>query len=141
MTLAIALVSFFFVEMWGLKTLGIGYLGKFFNFKAVMKGSPMGLIDVFVGLLELISEFIRIVSFTFRLFGNIFAGEVLLLMMSYLVPFLFVLPFYFLEIFVGFIQAAVFALLTLVFATMAVESHGDHEEHEEHGAPAAAAAH
>jgi F-type H+-transporting ATPase subunit a len=140
MTLAIAIVSFVFVEMWGIRTLGIGYLGKFFAFKSLAKG-PLGGIDVFVGFLELISEFVRIVSFTFRLFGNIFAGEVLILMMSYLVPFLFVLPFYFLEIFVGFIQAAVFAILTLVFAAMAVESHAEHEEQAEHGEAVAAPAH
>src|SRR5690606_22629692 len=85
--LAIAIFSFIFVEFWGLSTLGIGYLGKFFAFGRLLKGNPMGIIDVFVGLLELVSELSRIVSFTFRLFGNIFAGEVLLLMMTFLVPF------------------------------------------------------
>lgn len=138
MTLAIALFSFVFVEWWGLRSLGIRYLGKFFNVRELARGNIMGIIDVFVGILELFSEFIRIVSFTFRLFGNIFAGEVLLLMMTFLVPFVFVQPFYFLEIFVGFIQAAVFALLTLVFATMAVESHaaGEHAELSEERRPA-----
>ena len=83
-------------------------------------------------MLELISELIRIVSFTFRLFGNIFAGEVLLLMMSFLVPLVLINVFYGLELFVGLIQAFVFAMLTLVFAQTAVTSHhGD--EHEEHG--------
>ena len=136
MTLAIALISFVFVEWWGLRSLGLGYLTKFFNFGPLLRGNALGVIDIFVGILELFSEFIRIISFTFRLFGNIFAGEVLLLMMTFLVPFVFVQPFYFLEIFVGFIQAAVFALLTLVFASMAVESHahpeGEHTEHIEH---------
>jgi len=88
----------------------------------------MGIIDAFVGLLELISEFIRIVSFTFRLFGNIFAGEVLIVMMSFLVPLLLVDIFYGLELFVGLIQAFVFAMLTLVFAQMAVTHHGDGSE-------------
>ena len=99
--LAIAIFSFVFVEYWGFSTLGAGYLKKFFNFGRLLRGNPMGLIDVFVGLLELISEFARLVSFTFRLFGNIFAGEVLLLMMAFLVPFLLVDIFYGLELFVG----------------------------------------
>ena len=90
----------------------------------------MGVIDVFVGLLELISEFARLVSFTFRLFGNIFAGEVLLLMMGFLVPFVLVDIFYGLELFVGLVQAFVFAMLTLVFAQTAVTPHGGDGEHE-----------
>jgi F0F1-type ATP synthase membrane subunit a len=116
-TLAIAIVAFCMIEFWGFQSLGIGYLGKFFNFK-----KP---IDAFVGILELLSEFIRIISFAFRLFGNIFAGEVLILMLTFLMPFLFVDIIYGLEIFVGFIQATVFALLTLVFGVMAVEHHGE----------------
>lgn len=130
--LAIAIFSFIFVEFWGLSTLGPGYLKKFFNFGALLRGKPMGIIDVFVGLLELISELIRIVSFTFRLFGNIFAGEVLLLMMTFLVPFLLVDIFYGLELFVGLVQAFVFAMLTLVFAQSAVAHHGGGHE-EAHG--------
>ncbi len=130
--LAIALFSFVFVEMWGLQSLGPGYLKKFFAFSALKKG-PMGLIDVFVGILEFVSELSRVVSFTFRLFGNIFAGEVLLLMMTFLVPFVLVDAFYGLELFVGLIQGFVFAMLTLVFAVTAVSHHGD-GEHEEHGA-------
>ena len=127
--LALALMSFVFVEYWGLSTLGLRYLSKFFDFGRLLKGNPMGLVDVFVGFLELISEFIRMVSFTFRLFGNIFAGEVLLLMMGFLVPLLLVNVFYGLELFVGLIQALVFAMLTLVFAQMAVTPHHD-DEHE-----------
>ncbi len=126
---AIAIYSFIFVELWGFQALGIGYLGKFFNFGRLLRGNPMGLIDVFVGLLELVSEFSRMVSFTFRLFGNIFAGEVLLAMMGFLVPLLLINVFYGLELFVGAIQAFVFAMLTLVFAQTAVAHHGDgHEE-------------
>ncbi len=123
-TLALGLVAFVMIEFWGFQALGIGYLKKFFNFS-----SP---INAFVGLLELLSEFIRVISFAFRLFGNIFAGEVLVLMLTFLMPFLFVDIIYGLELFVGFIQAAVFALLTLVFASMAVESHGEGEHHEGH---------
>jgi F-type H+-transporting ATPase subunit a len=123
-TLALAIVAFIVIEFWGFQALGFGYLKKFFNFS-----SP---IDAFVGMLELLSEFIRIISFAFRLFGNIFAGEVLVLMLTFLMPFLFVDIIYGLELFVGFIQAAVFALLVLVFGTMAVEHHGEDEHHEGH---------
>lgn len=129
-TLALALISFVVVEFWGLQTLGIGYLSRFFNLQGI---------GTFVGLLELLSEFIRIISFAFRLFGNIFAGEVLILILTFLLPFLFVDIIYGLELFVGFIQAAVFALLTLVFAVMATEAHGDehHEDGGDHESPAA----
>jgi len=131
-TLAMGIIAFLFIEFWGLQALGIGYLSKFFNLKGIMS---------FVGILELLSEFIRVISFTFRLFGNIFAGEVLILMLTFLMPFLLVDVIYGLELFVGFIQAAVFALLTLVFASMAVESH-DEEHHEgHHGEDGAADAH
>ncbi|MDA1061399.1 MAG: F0F1 ATP synthase subunit A [Chloroflexi bacterium] len=129
---ALAIMSFVFVEYWAFSTLGFGYLKKFFAFGNLLRGRPMGIIDVFVGLLELVSELIRMVSFTFRLFGNVFAGEVLLLMMSFLVPLVLVDVFYGLELFVGLIQAFVFAMLTLVFAQTAVASHGG--EHEEHSA-------
>lgn len=122
-TIALALISFAMVEFWGLRALGFGYLRKFFNFS--------GVIPAFVGILELLSEFIRIISFAFRLFGNIFAGEVLILMLTFLLPFLIVDIIYGLELFVGFIQAAVFALLTLVFAVMAVEHHDEEGEGHE----------
>lgn len=128
--LALAIMSFIFVEYWAFSSLGLGYLKKFFAFGNLIRGRPMGIIDVFVGLLELISELIRMVSFTFRLFGNIFAGEVLLLMMSFLVPLVLINVFYGLELFVGLIQAFVFAMLTLVFAQTAVTAHDDHDEHE-----------
>jgi len=132
--LAIAIFSFLFVEFWGLQSLGLGYLNKFFAFGAILKKGPLGIIDIFVGLLELVSELSRMISFTFRLFGNIFAGSVLMLMMTFLTPFVLILPFYGLELFVGAIQAFVFAVLTLVFAMSAVSHHGDDEHHvEEHG--------
>jgi F-type H+-transporting ATPase subunit a len=118
--LALAIVSAIAVETWAIRSLGIGYGKKFFNFS-----SP---IAFFVGILELISEIVRLVSFTFRLFGNVFAGEVVLVMFTFLTPVVMTLPFYGLEIFVGVIQAFIFAALTLVFAMMAV-AHGDHGEH------------
>lgn len=123
-TLALGIVAFVAIEFWGFQSIGFGYLKKFINFS-----SP---INFFVGILELLSEFIRIISFTFRLFGNIFAGEVLVLMLTFLMPFLLVDLIYGLELFVGFIQAAVFALLTLVFAAMAVEVHGEDDHHDGH---------
>jgi F-type H+-transporting ATPase subunit a len=131
--LAIAIFSFIFVEFWGLQTLGLSYLTKFFSFGKLMRGDILGgLIDVFVGILEFVSELSRMISFTFRLFGNVFAGEVLLLMMTFLVPFVLVDVFYGLELFVGLVQAFVFAMLTLVFAVTAVAHHGD--DHEGEGA-------
>ena len=135
--LAMALFSFLFVEYWGMSALGFGYLRKFGNFGRLARGNPMGLIDVFVGLLELISEFARIVSFTFRLFGNMFAGEVLLLMMGFLVPLVVVDIFYGLELFVGLVQAFVFAMLTLVFAQTAVARHDNGNNGHEAAAVAA----
>ena len=127
--LAIALWSFIFVQLWGIQSLGLGAnFGKFIGVgrAAVVKG-PIGVV---VGLLEVISELARIISFTFRLFGNIFAGEVVLFMAAFLVPLLAATVFYGLELFVGFIQAFVFAMLTLVFAVTAV-SHGEHGHDEE----------
>jgi len=140
MPLALALISFVFVEYFGLKSLGLRYLGKFFNagqffrsighivrgrLRAGLGGLFTGFIYIFVGLLETLSEMVRIVSFTFRLFGNMTAGEILLLIAAFLIPWVFALPFYGLELLVGFVQALIFAGLTLVFLTMAVTHHGN----------------
>ncbi len=140
--LALAIVSAIAVEYWGIATLGIGYGRKFFNFGGMFRGLFrlnfgqffQGAIDAFVGTLELVSELVRLISFTFRLFGNMFAGEVLILMFTFLTPLLFTLVFYGLELFVGIIQAFIFAMLTLVFAMMAVahrEAHATEGEHQE----------
>ena len=145
--LALAIVSAIAVESWGIASLGLRlYLSKFFNFGGIFRGLFslnfgrvfQGGIDAFVGVLELISELVRLLSFTFRLFGNMFAGEVVILMFVFLTPLVLTLPFYGLELFVGVIQAFIFAMLTLVFGVMAVTAHGDHGEHEEesHGAAA-----
>ena len=128
MTVAIALIAVFMIEVFGFQALGLGYLTKFFNFRE-------GFMGFFVGLLELISEFVRIVAFAFRLFGNIFAGEVVLVVMSYLFAYLLPLPFYGLELFVAFIQAVIFSVLTLVFMSLAVQAHGGHDEHGHAEAP------
>lgn len=129
--LALALISVLVTQVYGFQALGfLGYLSKFFNFGRLVKGPGrlMGLVDVFVGLLELISEFGKILAFTFRLFGNIFAGEVLLLIMSYLAARIYFiglpLPFYALELFVAAVQAFVFCVLTLAFMTLATTGHG-----------------
>jgi F-type H+-transporting ATPase subunit a len=115
-TIALALIAVVAIQYYGLKHLGVKiHLGKFLNFK-----SPVGF---FVGILELVSEFAKIISFAFRLFGNIFAGEVLLVVIISLVPLLAPLPFLVMEIFVGLIQALVFAVLTLVFISVAMRSH------------------
>ncbi|MXZ92793.1 MAG: F0F1 ATP synthase subunit A [Chloroflexi bacterium] len=125
MPLALALVSFLFVEYWGFRAHGFGYLKKFFAFGDILRGRPSGLINVFVGLLELVSELVRIVSFTFRLFGNMTAGEILVIMITFLVPFVATQFVFGLELLVGLIQSVIFAGLTLVFLSVAVS----HEEH------------
>lgn len=113
-TLALAIISVLTVQVVGIASIGFfKYIGKFLNFS-----SP---INFFVGILEMVSEVAKLVSFSFRLFGNIFAGEVLLTVMSFLVPYIIPLPFLALEVFVGFIQALVFAMLTLVFVKMGME--------------------
>lgn len=114
-TLVLALSSVFLIQFWGVKYLNLSYFKKFINFK--------GPIDFFVGILELISEIAKIISFAFRLFGNIFAGEVLLTVISMLTFGIATSPFLGLEIFVGFIQALVFALLSLVFMSTATHKH------------------
>lgn len=127
-TFALALATMVMVQYHGIRALGGRYFRKFWNpsGQGFMKG-----INIFVGILEAISEVSRILSFAFRLFGNIFAGEVVLATMAFLVTFLVPLPFYALELLVGAVQALVFAMLSLVFFTMATISHG-HDEHEGH---------
>ena len=115
-TLALSLITVISVQFAGIAALGIMKYGKKFFISPFHK--PYG-IGTLVGVLELVSEVGKIISFTFRLFGNVFAGEVLLTVMLHLVPYFLPLPFMFLEVFVGFMQAVVFAMLTLVFLKMA----------------------
>jgi F-type H+-transporting ATPase subunit a len=106
-TLALALISVFLTHYFSIKALGLGsYLGRFFSINPVF---------LFVGLLEIIAEITKVFSLSFRLFGNIFAGEVLLVTISSLLAFLAPLPFMFLELIVGFVQATIFMMLTAVF--------------------------
>ncbi|MCB0011268.1 MAG: F0F1 ATP synthase subunit A [Anaerolineales bacterium] len=120
-TLALAIISVVMTQFYGFKANGFGYLGKFFTFNGdKIAQNPLGLMDTLVGVLEFISEISKILSFAFRLFGNIFAGQVLL----FVIGFLFGaanLAVFGLEFFVGAIQAAVFAMLTLTFMNQAVQ--------------------
>jgi F-type H+-transporting ATPase subunit a len=140
--LMLAVVSFFFVEYWGFKTKGTPYLRKFFNFvplgrgfkqlftgkiKPGFGGIAMGLIAIFTGLLEGLSELVRMVSFTFRLFGNMTAGMILTLVMIYIIPLVVPSIFYGLEAFLGFVQAMIFGGLTLCFLIVAVMPEAEEE--------------
>lgn len=118
MTLSLALISAVATHIFALKYLGLGsYLGRWVSLNPIF---------LFVGILEIISEITKIVSLSFRLFGNIFAGEVVLVTVSSIFAFLVPLPFMFLEIIVGFVQAAVFMMLTLVFMVLLTEKHESH---------------
>lgn len=115
-TLALGTIAVVVINATGVAVLGARtHLSKFFSFK--------GPIEFFVGILEFVSEFARIVSFSFRLFGNILAGEVLIMVISFLAPWGAPLPFMMLELFVGFMQALVFAMLMTVFVSIAVAHH------------------
>ncbi len=127
-TLAITLMSFVWIQYLAFATLGVGYLGKYFISPFGKLSDGKGPIMTIVGLLELISLFARIPAFMFRLFGNIFAGEVLILVMIFLLPLGLPLPIYGFEVFVGFIQAFIFAVLVMAFISIDTSGHGD--EHE-----------
>jgi F-type H+-transporting ATPase subunit a len=154
-TLALALVSVVAAQYFGFKMLGLSYIGRFFRFNRLItpfirlrgRKRPVGRseliqffldfvidllsggVEVVVGLLELASELIKILSFSVRLFGNIFAGEVLLIVISFLFTFVASLPFMGLELFVGFVQALIFAMLSLIFFMMATMGHGAEGAH------------
>jgi F-type H+-transporting ATPase subunit a len=140
MPLAMALVSFGFFWYFGLRKMPALFLRSFFNFGELSKGFKTlfkgklkdgllglftGVINVFTGFLELLSVLIRVISLTFRLFGNMTAGEILVTVMFFLLPLMSVvaLPIYGLELLIGFIQAIIFSGLTLIFLTLAVEPH------------------
>ncbi|MFZ2226041.1 MAG: FoF1 ATP synthase subunit a [Candidatus Moraniibacteriota bacterium] len=133
-TLALALVAVIASHVMGVLVVGAwNYFNKFVNIKLLLeipgkirKDYTVVLVNpikVFVGLVEVISEFAKVASLTFRLFGNIFAGEVLLASMMALFAYVLPLPFMFLEMIVGIIQALIFAILALVYMTIAVEQH------------------
>ena len=133
--LMLAVVSFFFVEYWGFKAKGTPYLESFFNFrplgrgfiqlfrgkvKAGLGGLLNAIIAIFIGIIELLSHLIRIISFTFRLFGNMTAGIILTSVIIFIIPWVIPAIFYGLEVLVGFVQAMIFGGLTLGFACAAV---------------------
>jgi F-type H+-transporting ATPase subunit a len=130
-TVALALISVLMTQVMGVRALGATYFTKFINVGGIFTRPIFGLIDFFVGLLELLSEFSKILSFSFRLFGNIFAGSVLLFVIGTLIPVFVQSMFLGLEFFVGLIQAVVFGMLTMVFMAQATQGHGEHHEGEE----------
>jgi F-type H+-transporting ATPase subunit a len=129
-TVALALMSVAMTQVIGLAAQGAGYLTKFINVKTIFKVPVFGVIDFAVGILEVISEFSKILSFAFRLFGNIFAGSVLLFVIGTLVPVFAQSGVLMLEFFIGLIQAVIFGLLTMTFMAQATVAHGHDEQQE-----------
>lgn len=146
LTLAIAVFAVLSSHVIGLRTVGFSnHVSKFLNFRGIwqsFKKGPVAIVVAFiefgVGLIEIVSELAKVVSLSLRLFGNVFAGEVLMTVMLGLFSFALPIPFIFLEILVGVIQATVFAMLTLAYLTVATTAHGEHDEehHETQGEPA-----
>ena len=128
-TFALATIAVVMTQVYGVWAIGPGYFEKFFQFRKVISGGVFGLIDFAVGFLEIILEFAKILSFGFRLFGNIFAGALLLSIVGALTAVAVPAGLYLFEIFFGIIQAYVFFLLATVFISGATVSHGGHDEH------------
>jgi F-type H+-transporting ATPase subunit a len=127
-TIGLALVAFVFIEYQGFKHLGIGYLGKFFPFGEFRNGIGAGAIALFVGLTELLLEFVKPITLSMRLFGNIYGGEVALGVLTALTLAIIPMAMLALEVLLNLVQALIFATLTLMFTLVAIEGHG--EEHE-----------
>ncbi|PJE77182.1 ATP synthase F0 subunit A [Candidatus Uhrbacteria bacterium CG10_big_fil_rev_8_21_14_0_10_48_16] len=145
LTLAIAVFAVLASHLFGLISIGpMSHISKFINIRGIFRSIKKGpvaivvaIIEFGVGLIEIVSEIAKVVSLSLRLFGNIFAGEVLLTVMLGLLAYFLPIPFMFLEILVGMIQATVFAMLTLAYLTVATEDHGHEEEsHDPHTEPA-----
>mgnify|MGYP005842115905 CR=1 FL=1 len=135
LTLGLALIAFFAFQIFGVAAQGPAYFMKFINVNALgnVQKKPLGAIDFIVGIIEIISEIGKIISLAFRLFGNMFAGGILLAVMSFLVAFIVPAIFIGLEVIITTVQALVFAILTIVFSAQAMEGHhGDDHEHEAH---------
>ena len=140
MPIALAIIAFVFAEVWGFRAHGFGYLREFVRvggmLRAIVQLKPSaffyGVIDFAIGGLEALSHLVRLISFTFRLFGNMVAGEIVLLMVTFLLTFSgLLIIFYGLELLVGGVQALIFVGLTLVFTVIAVAPHqGGEEEHQ-----------
>jgi F-type H+-transporting ATPase subunit a len=126
MTVVLSIMTVVLTQIYGFRILGWRVqVGRYLT----LKDGPIGLV---VGILEFFLELLRVLSLSFRLFGNIFAGDVLLLVMSFISIGIGAIPFYFLEAFVGFIQAYVFAFLALLYFTLGTTAHGHEEPEEEH---------
>ncbi|MDQ5927943.1 MAG: F-type H+-transporting ATPase subunit a, partial [Patescibacteria group bacterium] len=124
-TLALAIISVISANLFGIGALGIlKHASKFISFK-----NP---IAFFIGIIELVSEVAKMISFSFRLFGNVFAGEVLLAIIAFLAPYVLPIPFLGLEVFVGVIQALIFSMLTIVFIAISIADHDDHAPEAAH---------
>ncbi len=128
-TLALALIAVIMTQVIGIQTQGLGYFSKFLNVTTIFKKPALGFIDFLVGFLELISEVAKILSFTFRLFGVMFSGTVLVALMGSMLPIFAPAGIFLFELFMGAIQAFVFGMLTMVFMVQATQGHGDHAEH------------
>ncbi len=130
--LGLALISFVAIQVYGYIALGPNYFQKFININALgnLNKRPLGAVDFLVGLFEIVSEFGKIISLSFRLFGNMFAGGILLAVMSFLVAFILPGVFIGLEVIITTIQAYVFAVLTLVFSAQAMEGHHGDDDHD-----------
>ena len=135
-TLALAITAVFFSHFVGVRAFGVfNYFSKFVNVKGIWKSFKHGPMAIFtaiiefgVGLLEIVGEIAKVLSLSLRLFGNVFAGEILMTVMIGLISYIIPIPFMFLEILVGIVQATVFAMLTLVYLVIASTPHGGHDD-------------
>jgi F-type H+-transporting ATPase subunit a len=132
-TFALAIISVVMIQVVGFKAQGFGYLTKFFNVRTMFKTPFFGAMDFLVGLIELFSEIMKVISFAFRLFFNMFAGIILVAVVAFLLGKVTIVSsmLYLFELFVGVIQAFVFGMLTMVFMAMATQGHAHEEEHIE----------
>lgn len=128
-TVALALISVIMTQVIGVRAQGMRYFTKFVNFTTMFKKPALGFMDFIVGLLELISELAKVLSFAFRLFGVMFSGTVLVALVGAMVPVFVPSLIYMFELFMGVIQAFVFGMLTLVFMAQATQGHGEHDDH------------
>lgn len=129
-TIGLALVAFAMFHVEGVRALGVrGYLGKFFSLKGFKEGPANGVISLFVGVLEFLLEFVKPVTLSMRLWGNIYAGEVALGVISALTVFIIPVAMLGLEVLLNFMQGLIFAILALMFTVLAIERHDEHEEH------------
>ena len=134
-TFALAIISVVMIQVVGFQAQGFGYLSKFFNVRTLFKTPFFGAMDFLVSLIELLSEVIKVISFAFRLFFNMFAGIILVAVVAFLLGRITIVSsmIYFFELIIGIIQAFVFGMLTMVFMAMATQGHAHEEEHAEVG--------